>query len=57
MTLLGFSPSFAALLAIWLFGAALAIALEQREIRSGPDDHVLDSVGSNRCPGPQALEH
>jgi hypothetical protein len=36
MTLLGFSPSFATLLAIWLFGAALAIALELREIRRRP---------------------
>ena len=36
MTLLGFSPSFAALLAISLFGAALAIALELREIRRRP---------------------
>ena len=53
MTLLGFSPSFAALLAIWLFGAALAIALEQREIRSGPDDHVLDSVGSTGALAPK----
>jgi hypothetical protein len=36
MTLLGFSPSFTALLVIWLFGAALAIALELREIRRRP---------------------
>ena len=35
MTIAGYiiSPSFAALLAIWLFGAALAITLELREIR------------------------
>jgi hypothetical protein len=57
MTLLGFSPSFAALLAIWLFGAALAMPLGCEKSGGGPDDHVLDSAGSNKVPGPQVLQH